>query len=295
MLAGLSRPALARDDQSELRVGALTRTYAIHVPQRSAPKGGYPILFAFHGGGGEGAKIATLMKFDPYADARGFIVVYPDGLDRHWNDGRDSIKNKSDDIGFVTALLDDLKRRYPVNANKVFAVGISNGAVFSQRVACELSDRFTAIAAVSGSLAADLAPSCHPARPISVLQIAGTADPIMPYDGGAVRKILGMGEGGNVLSVRDTVVLWAEKDGCAAPSEPERLALITQPDGTAVTKQSYAQCQGSATVTLLSIEGGGHAWPGGPQIFPRIVGRASQQLDATRAIIDFFFPTQNSN
>lgn len=292
MLAGLSRPALARDDQSELRIGNVTRSYAIHIPDRSAPNGGYPIIFAFHGGGGEGAKIARLMKFDSYADARGFIVVYPDGLDHHWNDGRSSIKNKSDDIGFVSALLDDIERRYQVNANKVFAVGFSNGAVFTERVGCELSQRFTAIAAVSGSLAAELVPSCHPARPLSVLQIAGTADPIMPYEGGTVKQIFGMGEGGDVLSVRDTVALWAGKDGCSSPSLPERLPLIARPDGTAVTRLDYTRCQGSA-VSSLTIEGGGHAWPGGPQLFPRIVGRTSQQLDATQTIVDFFFPEQH--
>jgi polyhydroxybutyrate depolymerase len=275
------------DQSGELRVGAVTRSYLMHTPSRRPPDGGYRVILAFHGGGGRGAKMVNLMKLDPLADANGIIVVYPDGLGGHWNDGRSSIKTKSDDVGFVTALLDDVEKRYPVNPSKVFAVGISNGAVFTERLGCELSDRIHAIAAVSGTMAAELAPACHPTHPISVLQISGTADPVMPYEGGHVRQFLGTGEGGTVLSAADTVGLWAHSDSCPPPSASETLPQVGEPDRTSIVRQTHSQCRSSAVVTLLTVQGGGHAWPGGRQVAPRIFGRSSSQLDTSKTVVDF--------
>lgn len=281
------------DPSGEVRVGTVTRTYLMHTPDRRPPQGGYPIILAFHGGGGRGAKMVSLMKLDPLADANGIIVIYPDGVDGHWNDGRwndgrSSIKTKSDDVGFVTALLDEVEKRYPVNPSKVFAVGISNGAVFTERLGCELSGRIHAIAAVSGTMAAELAPACHPTHPLSVLQVSGTADPVMPYEGGTVRKFLGAGEGGTVLSASDTVGLWARSNGCSSSSTPVTLPQAGEPDGTSIVRQTHDRCRNSATVTLLTVQGGGHAWPGGPQMARRIFGRSSSQLDTSKAVIDFF-------
>ena len=276
------------DPSGALRMGDVTRTYVMHVPNRRPPRDGFPVILAFHGGGGRGAKMVGLMKLDPLADANGFIVVYPDGLDGHWNDGRSTIKTKSDDVAFVTALLDEVGTRHPVDASKVFAVGISNGAVFTERLGCELSDRIHAIAAVSGSMAAELAPACHPAHPMSVLQVAGNADPVMPYNGGAVRQFLGFGEGGTVLSVPDTVEFWARSNGCSRSSTPETLTPTGEADGTSVVRQTYSRCRTSSRVTLLTVQGGGHAWPGGPQVAPHLFGRSSDQLDTSRTVVDFF-------
>lgn len=276
------------DQSGELRVGTATRTYLMHNPSRRPPDGGYRVILAFHGGGGRGAKMVSLMKLDPLADANGIIVIYPDGVDGHWNDGRSSIKTKSDDVGFVTALLDKVEKRYPVNPNMVFAVGISNGAVFTERLGCELSGRIHAIAAVSGTMAAEVAPACHPTHPLSVLQISGSADPVMPYEGGAVRKFLGAGEGGTVLSASDTVGLWARSNGCSPPSTPETLPQTGEPDGTSIVRQTHDHCRNSAMVVLLTVQGGGHAWPGGPQVARRIFGRSSSQLDTSKAVVNFF-------
>lgn len=283
-----SSAACAGDTSATLQSGGITRSFTLHVPDRPAPQGGWPVVLAFHGGGGRGAAMVRLMRLNPLADARGFIVVYPDGVDHHWNDGRATIKNKTDDVGFVSALLDDVGRHYPVNAKRVFAVGISNGAAFTERLGCDLSNRIHAIAAVSGNMPADIAGSCHPQHPVSVLQISGTNDPIMPYDGGAVKTILGMGEGGNVLSVPDTVQLWARLNGCASAAPVEPMASVAPSDGTSVTERNFRGCKDGAMVRLLTVTGGGHAWPGGPSLMPMLLGRTSHQLDASRAIIDFF-------
>jgi polyhydroxybutyrate depolymerase len=161
--------------------------------------------------------------------------------------------------------------------------------MFTQRLACELSDRIAAIAPVAGTMPADIAPLCRPMRAVSVLQISGSADPIVPFAGGAIAGAGGRGEGGDVLSVARTAELWAGLDGCAAASPGVALPPIAPPDGTAVMRKIYAPCRQGRTVTLLTIEGGGHTWPGGPQYLPAIfIGRASDQLDASRAIVEFF-------
>jgi len=267
----------------------MARTYLIHVPDGLPPKNGFPVVLAFHGGGGRASKMIGLMRLEPFADARGFIVIYPNGLDRHWNDGRSTIRNKADDVGFVAALLDEIEKRYPIDASRIFAVGVSNGAVFAERLGCELSNRIHAIAAVSGTMAADLAVACHPSSSVSVLQIAGTADPIMPYGGGTVKQFLGAGEGGTVLSAPATAELWSRLDGCAAPSPSQELPQRGRPDGTAIMRLAFGHCRRGAAVTLLTVKNGGHAWPGGAQTLPMIFGKTSTQLDTSQTIIDFFF------
>lgn len=281
--------AWSADVSASLQSGGITRSYEMHIPDRPSPAGGWPVVLAFHGGGQRGAGVIRLMRLNPLADAQGFMVAYPDGLDRHWNDGRTTIKSKGDDVGFVAALLDDIGQHYSVDTKRIFAVGISNGAAFTERLGCDLSRRIRAVAAVSGTMPADIAGRCHPSHPVSVLQIAGTADPIMPYDGGVVKTVFGMGEGGTVLSVTDTVQLWARLKGCATTAIAVSLPPVSPADGTSVTRQFFQGCRDGGTVRLLTIIGGGHAWPGGPALLPRLLGRTSNQLDASQAIVDFFF------
>jgi polyhydroxybutyrate depolymerase len=290
LLAACGTPTNCRasgDQQGRILIGNVERTYLIHVPPYSPPQTGFPVVLGFHGAGGQARSFVWLTKLDAWADARGFIVVYPNGLGKRWNDGRATIKRKSDDIGFIAALLDEIEQRYSVNRARIYATGISNGAMFTQRLACELSDRIAAIAPVAGAMPADIAPLCRPMRAVSVLQISGSADPIVPFAGGAIAG--GRGGGGEVLSAPRTAELWASLDGCAAASPGVALPPIAPPDGTAVMRKIYAPCRQGRTVTLLTIEGGGHTWPGGPQYLPAIfIGRASDQLDASRAIVEFF-------
>lgn len=282
-------PAMAVDRSGELQIGAITRTYSMHIPNGRAPVGGFPMVLVFHGGGGQGATIRRTTGFDAVADARRFIVVYPDGIDRHWNDGRSTIRNPQDDVGFVSALLDDLQRRYRVNQRRVYATGLSNGALFTQRLGCDLSQRISAIAPVAGTLPADLIGRCRPVRPIGVLQIDGTADPIMPYQGGKVKDFGGRGEGGQVTSVARTIVFWATRNGCGARLGPQSLPKRRPLDPTRVTRISFARCPARGQVTHLAVEGGGHVWPGSDQrARPFITGRPSQQIDASEVIARFF-------
>jgi polyhydroxybutyrate depolymerase len=247
------------------------------------------VILAFHGGGMQGAGMSRLTHLDMVADARSFIAVYPDGIDKHWNDGRSTIKNPQDDVGFVSALIDQLEHSYTVDRDRIFATGISNGALFAERLGCDLSQRIAGIAPVAGTMPADIAAKCRPARHVAVMQIDGTADPIMPHGGGAVADFGGKGEGGEVLSVADTLDIWAKYDGCGTRGAPESLPPLVPLDRTRIVRFRYAGCPRDGMVALLTVVGGGHAWPGGPQYArPAIIGLASHQIDASSVIAIFF-------
>jgi polyhydroxybutyrate depolymerase len=287
-LLGLA-PALAGEDTSyTLRVDGLARTYLVHRPPGGAGAA-HPLLLVFHGGGGTARGMPRFTGLDGIADRVGLIVVYPQGVDKHWNDGRASIRHKVDDVGFVRAILDTMERDASVDRSRIYATGISNGGIFVERLACDLADRLAGIAAVAGTLAQDYQAQCRPARPIPVLQFDGTADPVMPYGGGNVADFGGHGEGGVVLGVDATTAFWARMDGCAAAGPAEALPPHALLDPTRVSRREWSGCRGGSAVVLYAIQEGGHTWPGGPQYLPRfIVGRASRQIDASETMVRFF-------
>jgi polyhydroxybutyrate depolymerase len=259
-----------------LRVNGVERTYLLDVPQSYRPGTQTPLVMVFHGAGGSGRRMAPHTGFSRLAAREGFVAVYPDGLGRRWNDGRSAVAPQ-DDVGFVKALLDTLERELSLDSTRVYAAGISNGAMFSYRLACELPGVFAAIAPVAGATPANLAESCGRTAPVSVLAIQGTADPLLPYAGGGV---------GGVLSAAESIAFWARVAGCgeapAVTDEPDRVR-----DGTRVRVTAYSGCRDGRAVELYTIQDGGHTWPGGPPV-GRSVGRVSREIDATALIWEFF-------
>jgi polyhydroxybutyrate depolymerase len=276
----------APDDTTEsIAVNGVHRTYVLHVPEHVT--GSVPLILAFHGHGGDGAQQARLTGFDALADRYGFIVAYPDGIDRAWNDGRPVNAKGPDDLAFAAALVDDLEHRYSIDPARVYATGFSNGAVFSNYLACNQADRFAAIAPVSGPMPVVDEPNCHPQRAVSFLEINGTNDPIVPFDGGQV-VLAGM-DRGLVLSFAQTGAFWAKNAGCSVRPTVTPLPAIAPPDGTSVTRSSFSDCRPGTGVEEYAVSGGGHTWPGGPQYLPKLfVGTASRQLDASETIVQFF-------
>jgi polyhydroxybutyrate depolymerase len=279
-----ARAGSADETTGSIVVGGVTHTYVVNVPVKLGRS--VPLVFSFHGHYGTGASQTRLTGLSALSESYGFIVVYPDGLNRAWNDGR-AVSAGSDDIGLVKALIADFSRRYPIDPKRVYVNGFSNGATFAHYAGCMLANQIAAIAAVSGSMPTEDAGTCRPSRPLSVLEIAGTADPIMPFAGGPI-TLLGMSRS-TVLSAEQTVSMWAGVDKCAAPSPAASLAPVPPADGTSVTRLTYGRCAAGTNVVLYTVTGGGHAWPGGPQYSLRsIIGIASQQLDASQTIVDFF-------
>lgn len=267
------------DERRTLQVNGVARSYLLHVPagyRRGQPT---PLVLAFHasGSGSRGLPIHTGLS--RLADREGFVVAYPDGLGRRWNDGR-GYASTHDDVGFVRALLDTLQRELHVDPRRIYATGISNGAMFTYRLACDLPGVLAAVAPVAGAMPTDLAAACAHTAPVSVLAFQGTSDPLLPYAGrGASRR-------GRVLSAPRSVAFWATVAGCsptpATTDEPDRVT-----DGTRVRHTAFGGCREGRAVELYTIEGGGHTWPGGPPAGAS-VGRVSRELDATDLIWKFF-------
>jgi polyhydroxybutyrate depolymerase len=278
--SALAQTAPARGDQARtLRVNGVGRSYFVFVPSRYRAGTPVPLVLVFHGAGGRGRRMAAHTGFSRLAEREGFVAVYPDGLGRRWNDGR-GVAEGHDDVWFVRALLDTLGGELSLDSARVYATGISNGAMFSYRLACDLPGVLAAIAPVAGAMPSAITEGCSNVKPVSVLAIQGTADPLLPYQGGTA------GSRGSVLSAGESIAFWARADGCGAtPATAPGSDRVR--DGTRVELTSYAGCRDGRSVALYTINGGGHTWPGGPAVGPS-VGRVSRELDATAVIWEFF-------
>jgi polyhydroxybutyrate depolymerase len=263
-----------------IRAGGTERSYLLHLPPSRRPGEPLPVLLVLHGAGGTGATMARHTGLTEPALRRGYAVVYPEGIARRWNDGR-GYRGTQDDVQFVRILLDSLARQLPADPRRIYATGISNGAMFAQRLACDLPGTFAAIAPVAGALPATIEPRCAATKPVAVVAFQGTRDPLMPYEGGGVAV-----QRGQVLSAARTADVWAGVNGCALPGAIiSELDSIT--DGTRVRATGYTGCREGRETVLYTILGGGHTWPGGPLAGAR-VGRVSREIDANRTMLDFF-------
>ncbi|MFT3923967.1 MAG: PHB depolymerase family esterase [Myxococcales bacterium] len=245
----------AGTQMGELEHDGLARSFRVHVPPGYRADRPAALVVMLHGGGGSGRQFElNSARMDAVADRESFLSVYPDGTGaiKTWNGGGccgSAVSEDVDDVGFVAALLDHLEQTLCIDRQRIFAAGMSNGGIMSHRLACELSDRIAAIAPVSGT---NMTASCVPKRPLAVLQIHGTADGHVPYDGGE-----GCGPAGVAFpSVPATMEAWRLRNGCSSA----KTVTFQQGDGSCET---YGGCVFGADVTLCSITGGGHSWPGG--------------------------------
>ncbi|HEY9726873.1 MAG TPA: PHB depolymerase family esterase [Chroococcales cyanobacterium] len=286
LIASSQQEAPTRDDMLSGRLiyQGQARTYHVYLPSNYDRNRSWPLVLAFHGGFGSGKRIARNTGFNEIAEREGFIVVYPDGIDKHWNDGRGTVNTDVDDVGFVRALIDRLVRNRNVDPSRVYATGISNGGQFTQRLACELSDKIAAFAAVASTFPAALRSNCNPKNPVSMLMINSPEDPLVPWQGGE-----GGGIGGRILSVPETVELWRKHNKCSPVAQTQSLPTIAPNDGTRVRMSRYQGDSPRSEIVLYTIEGGGHTWPDGHDnaVISR-VGKTSRQLKGSQAIWNFF-------
>lgn len=284
--APITAPITTPGDQDfTLQHGGLTRHYRVHVPPSYKPEQATALVLTFHGGGGN----MDIQANDRYygqigkADQLGYIVVFPNGYSRlpggklaTWNAGAccGAARDKDiDDVGFVRALLVRLKQQLNIDPGRVFADGMSNGGMMSYRLACEMADSFTAIAAVAGT---DNTLSCAPSRPVSVLHIHARDDDRVLFNGGAGSQAAQMTD---FVSVPKSMAKWAALDGCQP--EPKRVL-----DVAGAHCEAYSGCRGGAQVKLCVTETGGHSWPGGRK--PLGGAQGSNAISATDLIGDFF-------
>ncbi len=256
-----------------------SRTSIVHVPEKYDPSSGTMLVLNFHGFLSAGWQESLLSRMSTESDQRGFIVAYPEGVGASWNAGdccgtawTDSV----DDVKFVRDLLDAIEKDWCIDPKRVFATGMSNGGFFSHRLACEVSDRIAAIAPVAGVLG--IPPeSCNPPRPVPVLHFHGTADPMVPYDGGTP-LIPQLGVGLVFRSVGETLDFWRKHNQCSAFEE----TFFQNGDATCIR---WPSCAGGADTVHCKIADGGHTWPGG---VPIPAGKTSTDISATTTMLDFF-------
>lgn len=265
----------------------LARSFRVFVPAPYDPTIALPVVVLLHGGFGSGAQIEASSRLLDVAAAEGFIVVSPDGVAsaagvRTWNGGGCcgyAMSAAVDDVGFVRAIVDRLEDGACIDRRRVYVTGMSNGAILSHRLGCDLADRIRAIAPVAGT---DMTQSCVPVRPVPVLEIHGTDDSNVPFAGGPGCGLAGV----SFTSVPDTIARWSRRAACRGAS----FISLRQGDGTC-TRQGV--CGAGTDVDLCVIAGGGHQWPGGlPPVVPGIgsclFGDQSQTFSASSVAWAFF-------
>jgi polyhydroxybutyrate depolymerase len=282
----------AGDHTRTVRVGDLERRYRIYIPKSYDATIPTPVVVVYHGGGGNPESMIRLTGMNVKADEAGFIVVYPYGTGKlsntllTFNGGECcgyAMQNKIDDVGFTRELLDDLAKVANVDADRVFATGLSNGGIMAHYVASELSDRIAAIAPVGGPLMMD-AP--RNTRPVPVMHFHGTADAFAPFQGGYGKGFLGRSKVTSFRSVNHTIQSWVKANGCK--EEPEIVALPDKADDKMkVTRKTWGGGKNGSEVVLIEIEGGGHTWPGQKPTVS-LLGESTMDISANDLMWEFF-------
>lgn len=267
--AAPSATVQAGDQWHTLRVNGLERTYLLHVPAGLEAGQLAPLLLVFHGYRNTAETARLISGFDRIADEELFIVAYPNGTGEDastlsWNGGRCCFyarDNNIDDVGFTRQMIADIEAYASIDPKRIYAAGMSNGGIFSYRLACEMSDTFAAVAPVAGAW---LYEPCQPKQPISIIHVHGLEDNVVPYDGsGAPPELSDVG----FTPVDEGLAFWAEQDGCPAEAQVEQ-------DG-AITHTVYAPCRNDTAVELYAVAGTGHTWP-------------LLKIQTSRVIWDFF-------
>ena len=290
------------------------RTYTLHLPSSYDGSAPAPVVFLFHGGGGNkvnGLRVTCPEGRDDdpqclaqLADQQGFVVVAPDGSSgalfdgfRTWNAGGGvgdlqcvsgpACQNDVDELEFFEALLGEVKRAVAIDDARIHLTGISNGAALAHKLACERSTVIASIAPVAGGNQFAFAQGCDTSRPIPVLQIHGSADPCWAFAGGADACL--QDDDKVKVSIEDTVAFWAEQNGCIGEPLVEALDDTDPSDEATTQRTTFTECFGSGAVELLLTENGGHTWPGGNQYANEGgVGVVTRDYSASDAMLRFF-------
>ncbi|MEO8359627.1 MAG: PHB depolymerase family esterase [Vicinamibacteria bacterium] len=267
---------LRREYRTSPGVGAVARKFSYRGTERTyllragSATSKTALVLMLHGMGSTGALIERRSGFDSVAEGAGVVVAYPDASGERWNDGFQN--SSTDDVGFLSALADVLVAEFGIDTARVYAAGLSNGAMMVHRLGCQ-SDRFAAVAAVAGPMSPHAEERCSPGRPVSVIDFHGTDDRAVPYD----------------ERLTQTMRYWARRDGCLEPGEISRLPDADPADGTRVRLEDHARCRGGAEVALYTIEGGGHTWPGEAPRWTGWSGAVSRDVNASALLLQFFF------
>lgn len=263
------------------------RTFYVYAPSTLASQPA--VVLVFHGGGGNARRFLRSSNVPAAAEQGGFLAVFPDAGGQRWNDGRADTAGGADDVAFVRAIVDQLRQDYGADPNRIFATGISNGGIFTYKLACDASELVAGIAPVAANMPDALRADCAPRQGTPVMMFSGTDDPLMTFDGGPPRlqgllERAGRSATEEMMSAPQTAQFWADTNGCRSASATD--LPDARNDGTTVRQIDYSGCRGG-NVILFQINGGGHAWPG-DGTDSRLTGKSSEDINATATMVQFF-------
>lgn len=274
------------------------RSYLIHLPPHVTSHRPLPVVLNFHGGGGHAAQQQAYSNLDRLADSKGFVAVYPNGTGRlssrllTWNAGTCcgyAAKHDIDDVGFIRLLIDDLQTRLPIDTTRVYATGLSNGAMMAYRVAAEAPDLVAAIAPIAGSMAI---PHIAPGHSVPIMHVHSLDDPRAPYEGGLGLPFPLTRHQEHHFPVEAQLEKWIDQNQC--PQAPAKAPMLHGKGGTPEAHHtaqmiSFSPCRTGADVLLWQLSGPGHVWPGGePTPFQRFLGPATSIIQVNKEMWEFF-------
>jgi polyhydroxybutyrate depolymerase len=258
--------------------GQQKRKYILYLPKDYESTKTYPLVYNFHGGGMTATEQMFYSGMNQTADKMGFIVVYPSGINADWNVGFDmSYKNGTDDVGFIQALTDTLKKSYSINSKAIFATGLSRGGFLCHRLASEMPEVFAAVASIVGPLPDSVKFYNHSAKKVSIMQVSGTEDKIVEYNG----KISAYS------SAISTFDYWVLHNKLSVNPVRNKSIDLNKKDGTSVSIKEVRDKL--CSVVLVSIINGGHTWPGSDSFnigYP--LGKTTNDLDINEFMWGFF-------
>jgi polyhydroxybutyrate depolymerase len=228
------------------------RSYIVYAPPGGAKNS--PLVLVYHGAEGTAEGTAKETDFVQVAAQKGIVVAFLQGYEDTWNEGAGHTPAEVagvNDVQFTSAALSQIESRYSIDRTRIAATGFSNGALLTELLGCRLAQRLTLVAPVAGQLPVSVSSTCSPSRPISVLELHGTADRSIPYTGG---HFVGVGGGTTVLSAPANAARWASLNGCAKQSNTTDSALAT-------VLTTYSACRDRVVVQLRTLQGAGHGWP----------------------------------
>lgn len=265
--ASTAEPAVVR---RQVEVDGAQRRYRLFTPPSVEDDRPMPLVLALHGSNNTAESFVQSTQLDKAASANRFVVAYPEALGLLWNGGFCCTSGRGSpqtDVRFLDRLITDVAATGRIDTARVYVVGVSAGGIMGYRLACDLAGRIAGVGSVAGSMQLD---DCTPSRPVSVIAIHGTADEIVPYEGG---RVLGAATRPAPPAVA-VAERWASLDGCPGQG-------TSQSDGI-VTTTTWARCTNGAEVRLVTIEGAGHNW------FTKDFGPPNGAVDATTAVVEFF-------
>lgn len=276
---------------AELEVDGLKRTFEYYVPPSYTGDKTVPLLLSFHGAGSSGKGQMRLTNFDELAEKEGFIAVFPDstamkdgkiipreeddtgfdpgsGVDKSWKINHSQVN----DVAFTSAILDYFEKHYNIDANRVYATGMSSGALFSSHLAVTLPERIAGIGLVTGQMTETTA-AITPKKPKTVVMIMGDEDPLYQQ------------RPPTILSNEETIDFWLKANQITTEPDFAYLPQTAENDDTKIGRTRYRGGKNNTEVIYYLVEGGGHTWPGGPQYLPEsVIGKTSRHMNASEVL-----------